>query len=68
MPGLGGLELQRRLVESGSAMPIILISAHEDRESIQESLSAGAVAFLKKPFEDDILIKTVSAALNRLNR
>jgi len=63
MPGMGGFELQERLAESGSKMPIIFMSAHEDISTREQGLRAGAIAFLKKPFEDYVLIEKVDLAL-----
>ena len=65
MPEMNGLELQKRLVDSGSRMPIIFISAHEDISSRKQGLRAGAIAFLKKPFEDQALIEKVNLAISR---
>lgn len=65
MPGISGLELQEKLVKSGLIMPIIFISAHEDVSTREQALKAGAIAFLKKPFEDQILIEKVNSALSR---
>lgn len=65
MPGMSGLELQERLADAGSKMPIIFMSAHEDISSREKGLRAGAVAFIKKPFDDYILIEKVDLALRR---
>jgi FixJ family two-component response regulator len=61
MPGLNGLEVQRRL--HGSGMPVILITAYDDVGVRAEALASGAVAYLRKPFNDSILIKTVQTVL-----
>ena len=66
MPGMNGLELQEKLAKSGSTMPIIFISAHEDAPAREQAMKAGAMAFLKKPFEDQILIEKVNSALSRI--
>ena len=66
MPGMNGLELQEELVKSGSTMPIIFMSAHEDAPTREQAMKAGAIAFLKKPFEDQILIEKVNSALSRI--
>ena len=60
MPGLNGLEVQRRLA---GKLPIIFITAHDDLGIREQALGAGAVAFLRKPFNDDLFVKTVDAAL-----
>ncbi|WP_206997089.1 response regulator transcription factor [Trinickia mobilis] len=61
MPGMNGLEVQRRL--DGSGMPVILITAYDDVGVRAQALASGAVAYLRKPFNDSILIKTVQTAL-----
>jgi FixJ family two-component response regulator len=61
MPGLNGLEVQRRL--AGTGMPIIFITAHDEVGVRQQALAAGALAYLRKPFGDELLIKTVRAIL-----
>jgi FixJ family two-component response regulator len=64
MPGMSGLELQKYLVDSGSDMPVIFITAHEDTRTRRKALEAGAIGFLKKPFEDQILLDAVQRALS----
>ena len=61
MPGLNGLEVQRRL--AGSGLPVIFITAHDDIGVREQALAAGAVAYLRKPFNDELFVKTVCAAL-----
>lgn len=63
MPGLNGLEVQERLVNSGSRLPVIFITAHDDMAARERALAAGAVGFLRKPFNDELLIKTLRVAL-----
>ena len=63
MPGMSGLELQKHLTDSGSDMPIIFITAHEDIQARHMALEAGALAFLKKPFEDQALFDVIQRAL-----
>lgn len=65
MPEIGGLELQKKLNDSGCKMPIIFMSAHQDTGIREKALNAGAIAFLQKPFEDQILIETIHSALDR---
>ncbi|MGF6754961.1 response regulator transcription factor [Paraburkholderia sp. GAS42] len=62
MPGINGLEVQRRL--SGSGIPVIFITAHDDIGVREQALSAGALAYLRKPFNDELFVKTVRAALD----
>jgi FixJ family two-component response regulator len=61
MPGSNGLEVQRRL--AGYALPVVFITAHDDAGVRDEALAAGAVAYLRKPFNDALFIRTVCAAL-----
>jgi FixJ family two-component response regulator len=64
LPGLTGLELQRRLVER-TEMPIIFISGHGDVPMTVQAMKAGAVEFLTKPFQDDVLLSAIGHALER---
>ena len=59
MPKMNGLELQKVLVESGAKIPIIFITAHEDSESRERAMNAGAIAFLRKPFEEQLLLEAI---------
>jgi FixJ family two-component response regulator len=63
MPGMTGLELQARLAEENSRIPIIFITAYGDTKMRMQAMRAGAVGFLGKPFDDDVLLKSVRAAL-----
>ena len=65
MPGMGGLELQRKLISTNKCIPIIFISARVTEEERLEALAAGAVDFLRKPFNEDALLKAIQGALNR---
>ena len=65
MPGMNGLELQRLLADSGVAMPIIFISAHEDIRVREKAMAAGAVAFLQKPFDDQELFDAIHLAFEQ---
>jgi FixJ family two-component response regulator len=63
MPGMSGLELQRRLVGEGRSIPIIFITAHDDQGSHMGAMRAGAVDFLSKPFSEEALLKAIHNAL-----
>ena len=65
MPGMSGLELQARLNAQHCRIPTIFITAHGDEEMRLQALRAGAVEFLPKPFDDEILVESVRAALDR---
>lgn len=62
MPGVDGLTLLRRLRASGSTIPLILITGHGDISMAVAAMKAGAVDFLEKPFEADILLAAVEDA------
>jgi FixJ family two-component response regulator len=63
MPGMSGLQLQRRLVAGGYRIPIIFISARRDDQIRARALRAGAVDFLFKPFSEQALVTAVHAVL-----
>lgn len=64
MPGMNGLEVQSRLARSGNPLPVIFITAHDETGVRDQALAAGAVAFLRKPFNDELLIDTLRTALS----
>jgi FixJ family two-component response regulator len=63
MPGMSGLELQAKLNAQHYRIPTIFITAHGDTKMRMQALRAGAVEFLAKPFDDEILLESVRAAL-----
>ena len=65
MPGMSGMELQLRLTAAGCDIPTIFITAHGDEQARRQALLGGAVAFVTKPFDDDALLASVRAALER---
>jgi FixJ family two-component response regulator len=65
MPGLNGLQVQERLAQRGNATPVIFITAHDEPGVREKALAAGAVAFLHKPFNDELFIKTLREAMKR---
>ena len=67
MPGLGGLELQDKLIEMNSTLPIIFITGHGDIPMAVEAMQKGAVDFIQKPFRDQELLDRISQALNTAN-
>ncbi len=65
MPGIDGLELQRRLREAGHAIPIVFLTGHANVPSSVQAMKRGAVDFLLKPFGAEDLIAAVTTALAR---
>lgn len=63
LPGMSGPDLQRELIRRGTAVPIVFITAQDDKALHPRLLAAGAVAFLFKPFSDTALLEAVEAAL-----
>ena len=63
MPGMGGLELHRRLVASQLDVPVVFMTAHDDARTRSQALSGGAVGYLIKPFSEEALLDAVRAAL-----
>ena len=67
MPGMSGLELQQKLNERHSILPIIFITGHGDVQMAVEAMQAGAVDFIQKPFRDQDLIDRINQALEKDN-
>ncbi|HYM35623.1 MAG TPA: response regulator FixJ [Steroidobacteraceae bacterium] len=65
MPGMSGLELQEKLVERRSILPIIFITGHGDVPMAVEAMQAGAMDFIQKPFRDQDLLDRINQALDK---
>jgi two-component system response regulator FixJ len=65
MPGISGIDLLRRLGEMRIKMPVIVITGHGDVPLAVEAMKIGAADFLEKPFDDELLLRSVRSALNR---
>ena len=65
LPGMSGLAFQQELAKAGVALPIIFISGHGDVPMTVRAMKAGAVEFLTKPFEDQVLLDAIHAAIER---
>ena len=65
MPGMDGMELQRRLASAKPRIPIIFISARGNEGDRKQAIDRGAVDFLYKPFSEDALLKAIQRALSQ---
>jgi FixJ family two-component response regulator len=65
LPGLNGLDLQKRVAVERTDMPIIFITGYGDVPTTVQAMKAGAVEFLTKPFSDDVLLSAIRQALER---
>jgi FixJ family two-component response regulator len=63
MPGMSGVELQKRLIAEGHRIPTIFVTAFFDEEVRSHALRAGALGFLSKPFKDQSLIECLNKVL-----
>lgn len=63
MPGLDGLELQRRLAEAGQSLPIVFVTGHGDISMTVQAIKAGAADFLTKPVEAHVLVSAIRTAI-----
>jgi len=63
MPGMSGIELVRRLRDRGDSAPVIVITGHGDVPLAVEAMRSGAADFIEKPFEHEILLASIRAAL-----
>lgn len=68
MPGVDGLELQRRLAVVRTDMPVIIMTGHGDVRLAVQAMKAGAVDFIEKPFDDEVLLTAIRTALDRYDR
>lgn len=63
MPGMNGLELQAKLREKGVTLPVVVLTAHGDVSTTRAALKNGAVDFLEKPVDDDVLLDVLINAI-----
>ena len=63
LPGMSGLELQEHLAVSGAPIPIVFITAHDDATVRERASRAGAVGYLRKPFDQGTLIEAIGRAI-----
>jgi FixJ family two-component response regulator len=65
LPGLSGLDLQKRILEANSQIPIVFITGHQDVPTSVRAMKAGAVEFLVKPFSERDLLEAIKQAVKR---
>lgn len=65
MPGMGGLAVQEAMRERGIELPVIFVSAHADVPIVVRAFRGGAVDFIEKPYNEQLLLDSVQRALNR---
>jgi len=65
MPEMSGLELQQTLRDDGRNIPIIIVTAHGEDTARTEALAAGAVAFLNKPFQEEVLLGAINSTIGK---
>jgi FixJ family two-component response regulator len=63
LPGISGLQLQRKLTADGQSIPAIIITANGNAKAQAEAVAAGAIAFIKKPFKEEVLLAAIDSAL-----
>ena len=63
MPGLSGLELQRRLAADDCTLPIVFVTAHYGEETRMRAMDAGGIDFLSKPFREQELLNAIGKSL-----
>ena len=68
MPGMSGIDLLRRLKSDGIPVPVIVMTGHADVPLAVEAMKLGAFDFVEKPFDDDVLLASVRAALGQRER
>jgi len=68
MPGLNGLDVQEQLTRDHSPLSVIFITAYDETGTRERALEGGAVAFLRKPFSDEVLITALNEAIQRRSK
>jgi FixJ family two-component response regulator len=63
MPGMSGLQVLRKLKSTGQLLSVVVITAHDEPETRNQCMNAGACAYLRKPLEDRLLLNAISAAM-----
>ena len=63
MPGMSGLQVLRKLKATGQLLSVVVITAHDEPETREQCMNAGAAAYLRKPLEDRLLLNAISVAM-----
>jgi two-component system response regulator FixJ len=65
LPGMSGFDLQRRLIISGTGTPVIFITGHDQSRMEEEAMRLGAIAYLRKPFDEHFLLDAIRLACEK---
>lgn len=65
MPGMDGMELLRQLKAVGSQLPVVVMTGHGDISLAVQAMKSGAVDFIEKPFDDEMMLSAITSALAR---
>ena len=65
MPAMSGLQVLKRIRQTTTRLPVVVITAHDQPETRDECIAAGAAAYLRKPLDDRLLLNAISAALSK---
>jgi two-component system, LuxR family, response regulator FixJ len=65
MPGMGGFELQEHLIASGRPIPVVFVTGHDRFGMEEKAMRLGAVAYLRKPFDDQELLNAIHRACGK---
>ena len=67
LPGISGFELQQELLASGVRMPVIFVTGHDRAGMEEQAIKLGATAYLRKPFDEEVLLGAVRLAMKSLS-
>jgi two-component system, LuxR family, response regulator FixJ len=65
LEGMSGVELQERLLAAGSTIPVVFMTGHDDTSLRERAIRAGAVDYLRKPFDDESLLDAIKRSIGR---
>jgi FixJ family two-component response regulator len=68
MPQVNGFAVQARLAETGSQVPVVVVTGHDTSENRERALAGGAAAYLRKPVDDQALLEAIQQATNASSR